>query len=63
METTFLMAEFMTKPVWMWLAFMTVVIALLVLDLGVLHRKTHEIEIKEKRKEKCRQENEQMKGT
>jgi tellurite resistance protein TerC len=47
METTFLMAEFMTKPVWMWLTFISVVIALLVLDLGVLHRKTHEIEIRE----------------
>ena len=47
MDTSFLMAEVMTKPVWMWLAFISVVIALLVLDLGVLHRKTHEIEIRE----------------
>ena len=47
MDTSFLMAEFMTKPVWMWLTFISVVIALLVLDLGVLHRKTHEINIKE----------------
>lgn len=43
----FLATEFMTKPVWMWLVFISVVIILLVLDLGVLHRKQKEIEIKE----------------
>lgn len=47
MDLSFLMTEFMTKPVWMWLAFIAIVIALLVLDLGVLHRKAHEIEIAE----------------
>jgi tellurite resistance protein TerC len=35
------------KPFWMWAIFMGVVLALLVFDLGVLHRKTREISIKE----------------
>ena len=43
----FLFAEWLTKPVWMWLAFVTIVIALLVFDLGVLHRDNREIEVKE----------------
>lgn len=37
----------MGKPLWMWALFMAVVLALLVLDLGVFHRKTHEIGVKE----------------
>lgn len=37
----------MGKPAWAWVAFMTLVVALLILDLGVLHRKTHEISIPE----------------
>ncbi len=37
----------MTKPVWMWLSFVTVVVAMLVFDLGVMHRKDHEVEVKE----------------
>jgi tellurite resistance protein TerC len=43
----FLTADFMGKPAWMWLSFITIVIALLVFDLGVLHKNTHEISIKE----------------
>jgi tellurite resistance protein TerC len=43
----FLFAEWLTKPVWMWLAFVTIVIALLAFDLGVLHRKAKEIEVQE----------------
>lgn len=35
------------KPVWMWAAFLAVVLALLVLDLGVLHRKQKEIGVRE----------------
>jgi len=42
-----LMMPVMGKPAWAWAAFMTLVVALLVLDLGVLHRKTHEISIPE----------------
>jgi tellurite resistance protein TerC len=38
---------FLGKPVWMWVIFITLVIALLVLDLGVLHRKAREIGVKE----------------
>ncbi|WP_088560943.1 TerC family protein [Arboricoccus pini] len=37
----------MGKPLWMWVAFMGVVAALLALDLGVLHRKDRPIEIRE----------------
>lgn len=35
------------KPLWMWLAFLGIVVTLLALDLGVLHRKQREIEVKE----------------
>ncbi len=35
------------KPLWMWLGFMAVVIALLALDLGVFHRTDHEIGVRE----------------
>lgn len=43
----FFVADFMGKPAWMWLAFISIVIALLAFDLGVLHRKTKEIEVGE----------------
>lgn len=43
----FLTINILGQQAWMWLTFLTVVIALLVFDLGVLHRKTHEISIKE----------------
>lgn len=35
------------KPLWMWLLFLTVVIALLIFDLGVLHKDDHEIGVAE----------------
>jgi tellurite resistance protein TerC len=35
------------KPVWMWAAFLAVVLFLLVLDLGVLHRTDKEISVKQ----------------
>lgn len=43
---------FLTTPVlgtsaWLWLVFMAIVIGLLVLDLGVLHRHDREIEMRE----------------
>lgn len=38
---------FLGKPIWMWLGFLGVVIALLVFDLGVLNRKDHAIGVKE----------------
>jgi tellurite resistance protein TerC len=43
----FLFIEWLTKPVWLWLSFIGVVALLLAFDLGVLHRKTREIEVRE----------------
>ncbi len=37
----------MGKPIWMWAAFISIVILLLIFDLGILHRKQREISIKE----------------
>ncbi len=42
-----LMTDWLGKPVWMWAAFMAVVVVLLVLDLGVLHRKSRAIGVRE----------------
>lgn len=42
-----LTAEFLDKPAWMWLGFLIIILILLALDLGVLHRKTKAIEVKE----------------
>lgn len=42
-----LVADALGKPVWMWLIFLGLVLGLLAFDLGVLHRKTHEIEVRE----------------
>lgn len=39
--------DLMGKPLWMWLTFLSIVVLLLAFDLGVLHRKTKEISIKE----------------
>ncbi|WP_252275427.1 TerC family protein [Pseudomonas subflava] len=44
--------EFLTTPLlgtatWLWLSFLAIVIALLVFDLGILHRDQHEIEMRE----------------
>jgi len=44
---TAISADFLGKPVWIWLSFIGIVLALLAFDLGVLHRKTHEIGIAE----------------
>jgi tellurite resistance protein TerC len=43
----FLNTDFMSKPAWMWFLFIGIVLVLLVLDLGVLHKDQHEIEVKE----------------
>jgi tellurite resistance protein TerC len=43
----FLLMLFLGTPVWMWLLFITVVITLLVFDLGVLHKDDHEIGVAE----------------
>lgn len=42
-----LLLSWLGKPLWMWLAFLAIVISLLVLDLGVLNRKEHEIGVRE----------------
>ncbi len=42
-----LSGEFLDKPLWMWASFLGLVLFLLVLDLGLFHRKDHEIEIRE----------------
>jgi tellurite resistance protein TerC len=44
--------DFLTTPLlgtatWLWLSFLGIVIALLVFDLGILHRDQHEIEMRE----------------
>lgn len=38
-----LFVDAMGKPLWMWLGFFALVLVLLVLDLGVLNRKNHDI--------------------
>ena len=43
----FLLLLFLGKPLWMWLVFVAIVIALLVLDLGVLHKADQEIGVAE----------------
>lgn len=43
----FLFLEWLDKPVWLWLSFLAIVIVLLVIDLGVVHRKDHEIGVVE----------------
>lgn len=47
MDVAFFFADWLGKPVWIWLAFLGIVAALLVLDLGVLHRENREIEVRE----------------
>ena len=42
-----LFALFLGQPVWLWLVFVGIVLALLVLDLGVLNRHDHEIGVAE----------------
>ncbi|MCC7305034.1 MAG: TerC family protein [Alphaproteobacteria bacterium] len=42
-----LTATFMGHAGWMWLVFLSIVLVLLVLDLGVLHRDQHEIGVRE----------------
>ncbi|MDI7925249.1 hypothetical protein MRS75_24750, partial [Rhizobiaceae bacterium n36] len=47
MEFAIFSFDWLGKPVWMWLTFLSIVIALLVFDLGVLHRDNREIEVRE----------------
>jgi tellurite resistance protein TerC len=43
----FLLAEWVGKPVWMWMGFLAIVFALLAFDLGVLHKDDKEMGIAE----------------
>ncbi len=43
----FLFLLFLGKPIWMWLVFLGIVIALMVFDLGVLHKDDHELGVAE----------------
>jgi tellurite resistance protein TerC len=43
----FLTHDFLSKPTWLWLTFIGIVIGLLAFDLGVLHRDDHVIDVKE----------------
>jgi tellurite resistance protein TerC len=45
--SAFLLTEWLTKPVWMWATFFGIVVTLLVLDLGLLHKDNHEIGVRE----------------
>ena len=40
-------SDFLGQPAWLWLAFLGIVVTLLVIDLGVLHREDKEIEVRE----------------
>ena len=42
-----ILAPWLGKPLWMWLVFIAVVLALLALDLGILHRKARAIGVRE----------------
>jgi tellurite resistance protein TerC len=42
-----LLLDFLGKPAWTWAMFLMIVVGLLVFDLGVLHRKSHEIGVRE----------------
>lgn len=42
-----ILAPWLGKPLWMWIVFIAVVLALLALDLGILHRKARAIGVRE----------------
>jgi len=44
---TFMTLEFLGKPAWLWLGFLAIVIALLAIDLGLLHRDDRPIQVRE----------------
>lgn len=43
----FFAGDALGKPLWMWAAFLSIVVVLLVIDLGLLHRKPREIGVRE----------------
>ena len=42
-----LLGDFLGKPVWLWVSFIGIVLALLAFDLGIMHRDNHEIGVRE----------------
>ncbi len=46
-DFAFLSTPFLNQPVWMWLVFAVIVVTILIFDLGIMHRKEHEISAKE----------------
>jgi len=46
-ELDFLFYEVISKPLWLWLMFLTIVVALMAFDLGILHKEDHEIGVAE----------------
>ena len=47
MPDALLLSLFLDKPLWIWLVFAAIILVLMVLDLGVLHRDQHEIGVRE----------------
>jgi tellurite resistance protein TerC len=47
MDLAFLWVDWLGKPVWMWLSFLAIVATLLILDLGLFHKESREIGVKE----------------
>ncbi|WP_333816177.1 TerC/Alx family metal homeostasis membrane protein, partial [Tabrizicola sp.] len=43
----FLFLTVLAKPLWLWLLFLTIVVTLMVFDLGVLHKDDHELGVTE----------------
>ncbi|MCL2473694.1 MAG: TerC family protein [Alphaproteobacteria bacterium] len=46
-DVSFVFADFMGQPLWMWLSFAAIIFSLLALDLGVINKNDHEIGMKE----------------
>jgi len=46
-DMDFLFYEFINKPLWLWMMFLAIVVALMAFDLGVLHKDDHELGIAE----------------
>ncbi len=43
----FLFEDWLGRPAWMWIAFFALVLSLVAFDLGIAHRKAHEMDIRE----------------
>ncbi len=43
----FLFSDALGTPVWLWIGFLTFILALIAFDLGILYKKSHVISIRE----------------